>query len=330
MTRAELQKEFKSAWWLPDGHSQTLWRKYFPPVGVAHRRQRIELDDGDFIDIDWATQVDPHQSKDKLCVLVIHGLCGCSGSPYVAALQKALANKNISSVAMNFRGCSGEVNRLARAYHSGVSEDLNNVFDVIAKQLPDHKFVLVGYSLGANVLLKWLGEKGSHPQVEKAVAVSTPFTLADCSRAMLGGLSQVYGKYFVRNLVKDFRYKEQYFRETGNEKQLEIIRELGEVEKISSIWEFDDQITAPLHGFSGAEDYYSRCSSIEFLPSIETRTLLLQSMNDPMIPEHALPTESMLASDVELELSRKGGHVGFICGNSENWLEQRILRFIEA
>jgi uncharacterized protein len=330
MTSKNFQKEFQSAWWLPDGHSQTLWRKYFPPQGVLHRRQRIELEDGDFIDVDWAGQIDPQRSKGKLCVLVIHGLCGCSESPYVAALQKALVYKKIASVAMNFRGCSGEVNRLARAYHSGVSEDLDNVFDVIARQLPDHKFVLVGYSLGANVLLKWLGENGSHPQVSKAVAVSTPFNLADCSRAMLDGLSQVYGKYFVRNLVKDFRNKQRHFHVSGNSEQSEMIKSLGNVEKISSIWEFDDRITAPLHGFAGAKDYYQRCSSIGFLASIETRTLLLQSSNDPMIPEHALPTRGMLAADVELELSSKGGHVGFICGNRKNWLEQRILRFIEG
>ena len=321
-------KTFRPAWWLQDGHSQTLWRKYSPPQEVSHRRQRVELPDGDFIDLDWAADIEVENSQDKLCVFILHGLCGSSSSPYVAALQKTLAGNNVASVAMNFRGCSGETNRLARAYHSGVSEDVNDVFKLISEQLPDYKFVFVGYSLGANVLLKWLGELENHPQIAKAVAVSTLFTLADCSRAMLSGLSQVYGKYFVRNLVKDFRKKEEYFSQQDELEQMGIIRDLGKVEQITSIWEFDDQITAPLHGFAGAEDYYTRCSSIGFLNKIQTRTLLIQSSNDPMIPPHALPTQSMLGADVELELTAKGGHVGFICGQQENWLEQRILRFI--
>ncbi len=328
MTTGTFYNKFSPAWWLPDGHSQTLWRKFSPPQGVGHRRQRIDLADGDFIDLDWADGIGVETSRDKLCVFILHGLCGSSSSPYVAALQRTLAEQNILSAAMNFRGCSGESNRLARAYHSGVSEDVNEVFDSISKQLPGHKFIFVGYSLGANVLLKWLGEMQAHPQILKAIAVSTPFTLADCSRAMLGGLSQVYGKYFVRNLVKDFRIKEDHFRQLGNLKQLEIIRSLGDVEKITSIWEFDDEITAPLHGFAGAEDYYTRCSSIDFLNRIQTRTLLIQSANDPMIPGHALPTQAMLGANVELELTAKGGHVGFICGQQENWLEQRILGFI--
>ena len=163
MTLGTNGSEFIPSWWLPGGHSQTLWRKFSPAEKVVHSRQRIELDDGDYIDLDWTT-LDPQKSKDNSIVFFLHGLCGCSRSSYILAMQSLLNAQGISSVAMNFRGCSGEMNRLARAYHSGVSEDLNEVFSRLAVEYPQHNFVFVGYSLGANVLLKWLGEIKSHAE----------------------------------------------------------------------------------------------------------------------------------------------------------------------
>lgn len=330
MTTGTLINEFAPAWWLPDGHSQTLWRKLTPPRMVSHRRQRIELKDGDFIDVDWAAATDIESSPDKTIVFILHGLCGCSSSPYVVALQSLLDEKGIASLAMNFRGCSGEINRLARAYHSGVSEDVEEVFSKILEQYPDHNFVFVGYSLGANVLLKWLGEIQSHPRIKKAIAVSTPFSLENCSKAMLRGTRRLYGKYFVRRLLADLNAKQKHFEDTGNSEQAQRIRNLDAGQNIATIWEFDDKITAPLHGYSGAEDYYTRCSSLGFLDAIASETLLIQSLNDPLIPENSIPDTQKLASQVKLHLTRKGGHVGFICGNTENWLEQRILTFIQA
>ena len=244
-------------------------------------------------------------------------------------MQSLLNEQGISSVAMNFRGCSGEMNRLARAYHSGVSEDVNEVFSKLALEYPQHNFVFVGYSLGANVLLKWLGEIESHPSIRKAVAVSTPFALELCSQAMLQGVSRIYGQYFVRHLVKDFQNKQQHLQ-SFNPEQAARIAELGDTRSISSIWEFDDQITAPLHGFSGAEDYYRKCSSSTFLASIAVDTLLIQSKNDPMIPPKSIPDSEMLSSSVQMQLTEKGGHVGFVSSNPDNWLEQRILNFMQA
>lgn len=330
MTTGTLNNKFVPAWWLPDGHSQTLWRKLSPPRSVAHRRQRIELSDGDFIDVDWAEATDIENSPGNTIVFILHGLCGCSSSPYVLALQSLLNDNGIASVAMNFRGCSGEVNRLARAYHSGVSEDVEEVFTNILQQYPDNNFVFVGYSLGANVLLKWLGEIQGHSRIKKAIAVSTPFSLANCSRAMLKGTSQLYGKYFVRRLLADFDAKKRHFELTGDLEQARRIRELNTAENISTIWEFDDKITAPLHGYADAQDYYQRCSSLGFLDAISNDTLLIQSLNDPLIPQGSLPQEHMLAPRVQLQLTSKGGHVGFISGTDENWLEQRILTFIQA
>jgi len=244
-------------------------------------------------------------------------------------MHSLLNDQGISSVAMNFRGCSGEMNRLARAYHSGVSEDVNEVFSKLVAEYPAHNFVLVGYSLGANVLLKWLGEIESQPRIRKAVGVSTPFALKFCSQAMLQGVSRLYGQYFVRRLVKDFQNKQEYL-ETSNPEQATRIAKLGDTGCISSIWEFDDQITAPLHGFEGAEDYYRKCSSSAFLGSIAVDTLLIQSKNDPMIPLKSIPNSEMLSSQVQMQLTEKGGHVGFVSSNPDNWLEQRILNFMQA
>lgn len=328
MTADTITSQFRPAWWLPEGHSQTLWRKLSPPEPVSQKRQRIELEDGDFIDLDWAGQVMATDADAATVVVILHGLCGCSGSPYVAALQDLLHSHQVASVAMNFRSCSGEVNRLASAYHSGISTDAAAVFSHLSGRYPRHRFVFVGYSLGANVLLKWLGEVQRHPQVAKAVAVSTPFSLALCSEAMGRGISRYYGGYFVRRLLQDVADKKQHFATTGNSEQLRRLEALGELRHIRSIWEFDDRVTAPLHGFNDAEDYYAQCSSARFLEAIETETLLIQSQNDPLIPAAALPDPARLPAMVSLELLAQGGHVGFVSGRRENWLEQRILRFV--
>ncbi|MEX0963138.1 MAG: hydrolase [Pseudohongiellaceae bacterium] len=326
MTTGAIESEFKPAWWLPGGHSQTLWRKFSSAKLVEHVRQRVELDDGDFIDLDWTT-IDPKKSKDNTIVLLLHGLCGCSKSSYILAMQNLLNEQGIASVAMNFRGCSGELNRLARAYHSGVSEDVNEIFQKLLIEFPDQNFMFVGYSLGANVLLKWLGETGAHSRIRKAVAVSTPFALEYCSQAMLKGVSRVYGQYFVRRLVKDFRMKQQYLLLHAPQEAARIAK-LGDTNGIASIWDFDDRITAALHGFDGAKDYYRRCSSLGFLRSIAVQTLLIQSKNDPLIPGKSIPQADMLSPSTCLQLTDKGGHVGFVSSHPGNWLEQRILNFM--
>lgn len=320
--------EFRPAWWLPNGHSQTLWRKVAGTRPVGHRRQRVELSDGDFIDLDWCDQVDVADSEN--IVLVVHGLCGCSESSYVLALQSLLATRAVASVAMNLRGCSGEVNRKARTYHSGVSDDLGEIIVALHEQYKNKKLIVVAYSLGANVLLKWLGEAGNQSMVEKAIAVSTPFTLHLCSQSLLSGFSRLYGRYFTRRLVNDLQNKIKHFERVGDEEQLQTLLALGNSDSINTVWEFDERVTAPLHGFSNAEDYYGQCSSIGFLRSIETRTLLIQSSDDPMIPPAALPGTAQLSPALEYELLDKGGHVGFVNAEPNPWLEHRILRFVQS
>jgi uncharacterized protein len=314
---------FKAAWWLPGGHSQTLWRKFTYKKVISRQRDRVELEDGDFIDIDWALK--PVDDQKKPITLILHGLCGCSSSPYVVALQDLLTRNKLPNVAMNFRGCSGEINRLARAYHSGASSDLQEVFNYICNAYPSVPVSVVGYSLGANVILKWLGESAVDEQLATAVAISPPFRLADCSKAMLVGPGSIYGGYFFKQLSADLKAKKIHFQHTSAEAERLILDGLPELQSSHSLWDFDDLVTAPLHGFASAQDYYDRCSSIAYLETNKTPTLIIHSRNDPIIPETVVPVRSELPPNITLELYTQGGHVGFISGLSNNWLERRIL-----
>ena len=328
MPSGTFQYKFKSAWWLPEGHSQTLWRKFAGSPAVNHVRERVELSDGDFIDIDWLTAEERAKNSAQPLVFILHGLCGSSSSSYVLSLQTLLIENGFNSVVMNFRGCSGELNRKAQAYHSGVSHDLEEVLRNVISQHKPEAVSLVGYSLGANVLLKWLGEHHDYSKVDKAVAVSTPFTLGLCSREMLSGLSRFYGRYFTKRLLSDYLHKGKEFELQDKGPELEELLGLGDVSRVSNIWELDDQITAPLHGFESANDYYKRCSSIKFLPEISASTLLIQSYDDPLVPPVALPEAGMVSESTVMELSPKGGHVGFVSAQNSNWLEHRILKFL--
>jgi len=320
---------YRPPWWLPEGHTQTLWRRFVPLRPVPQRRQRVELNDGDFIDVDWVDAPEDLAKPERPVVFLLHGLCGSSLSPYIQSLQKLLQHRGISSVAMNFRGCSGEINRRARAYHSGCTEDLEEVYQCLQAQNPQRNFVFAGFSLGGNVLLKWLAEIGTRPAVLGGVAVSTPFSLSFCSAALNTGMSKLYGHYFRRRLIQDVERKRQYFRQQphsmGMGEELDRLDALGDLRRLKTLWEFDDEVTAPLHGFEGAEDYYARCSSGPRLQEIKCPVALIQSANDPIIPAGALPNANSLLPHISLHLESCGGHVGFTCAADDYWLEERIF-----
>lgn len=319
---------FRSPWWLPDAHSQTLWRRFTPHKALPRRRQRLELPDGDFLDLDWVeTATNQHNSP---LILLLHGLCGSSSSPYIVALQHQLQATGLSSVAMNFRGCSGEMNRRARAYHSGCTEDVEAVFQALRARQDKRPLIGVGYSLGANVLLKWLAEAGDRDGVLGGVAVSTPFALAPCSEAMDRGVGRLYGHYFRRQLIADVTRKREAFRQRADrQEELQCLEALGDLSRLRSLWEFDDQVTAPLHGFSGAQDYYTRCSSGSALARIRRPVTLIQSANDPIIPHGTLPSMDTLPDCVRWHLTESGGHVGFTSADQPDWLETQILESIQ-
>lgn len=328
MNDAAVKTDFKPAWWLPGGHLQTLWRKFTSVQPVAHARERVELADGDFIDLDWASASREFLAGNPPAVLVLHGLCGSSRSSYVCSLQARLTVHGYPNVALNFRGCSGELNRKARAYHSGVTEDLHAVLEYLRAAYPRQQWILVGYSLGANVTLKWLGEQGSPRSIVAAAAVSTPFSLAYCSHAMKSGLGQYYGRYFLNKLVADTERKKANFRQLDFRSEFDMLEACGDLQSLESLWDFDDKVTAPLHGFADADDYYARCSSLQFLSAIRTPTLLVQSLDDPIIPPGALPRTDQLNNSIHVDLSPRGGHVGFVSTAEPFWLENRVIRFI--
>jgi predicted alpha/beta-fold hydrolase len=313
---------FKSAWWLPNGHLQTLWPHLFRQKvnSIELNRERLELPDGDFLDLDWIGA-----GKGPI-VLLLHGLEGSIESHYAKGMLRAIERKGWRGVFMSFRGCSGEVNRLARAYHSGDTTDLSLVIELLRAREPETALAAIGFSLGGNVLLKWLGETGAANPLMAATAVSVPFELAKSVKRISSGFSLVYQKHLLNCLQEKF-----YSKLEANTISMQSFADLP---AIKTIYEFDDKITAPLHGFLSADDYYEKCSSRQFLHAIRTPTLLIQSRDDPFMPEDLLPERYELSPMITLELTEKGGHVGFVTGSApwraEYWLEQRIPDYLQA
>ncbi|WP_172148658.1 MULTISPECIES: hydrolase [Pseudomonas] len=319
---------FKPAWWLPGPHLQTLWNSLCrKPPQLQRRRERLWLEDGDFLDLDWHG---PHSAEAPL-VLVLHGLTGSSSSHYVLGLQQALTTRGWASVALNWRGCSGEPNLLARGYHSGASDDLAETVRHLRAQRPLTPLYVVGYSLGGNVLLKYLGETGDDSQVQAAAAVSVPFRLDQCADRLGLGFSRVYQAHFMKQMVAYVKTKQRLFAHQGMADRLSTLDQLGALDGMRTFWDFDDRITAPLHGFKGAQDYYTHSSSRYFLARIATPTLIIQATDDPFVFRHSLPESAELSPHIEFELHAHGGHVGFIDGSLRKpgyYLERRIPQWL--
>ena len=283
------------------------------------RRERLELPDGDFLDLDW-NDVD----SDAL-ILVLHGLEGSARSHYAGGILCALGQAGLSSVLMNFRGCSGEPNRLTRSYHSGDTGDLAYVVQRLRARTADAALGIVGYSLGGNILLKWLGEKAEHAGVDAAVAVSVPFNLSLCADRLNRGLSRVYQWYLLQKLKRSLQRKLA---------AMSLPIDVHDPRSLGSLREFDERVTAPLHGFAGAEDYYARASCGPWLRSITVPTLILHAIDDPFMTPAVIPRSDELSPRVQLELSACGGHVGFVSGRLPwapiYWLEARICRYFHS
>lgn len=310
---------FKPAWWLPGMHLQTLWPTFARSrIKLPLQRERIELSDGDFIDLDWVGR----QRSNKPIVLILHGLEGSSRSPYAQGMLQSIDRLGCRGVVMNFRGCSGEPNRLPRSYHSGDTRDFSTIVNFLSKQEPRVPIIVIGYSLGGNVLLKWLGEQGQDvANVIAAVAVSVPFELDKSVDRLQQGFSHFYEQHFLRLLHKKMQQKKNM--------QMPIVVPQS---PLSTLREFDDKITAPLHGFASAQDYYVKSSSRQFLKDIRLPTLLLHAKDDPFIPSGAIPLSRELSPCTTLEVTEKGGHIGFVGGAVPGrpyyWLERRILEFL--
>lgn len=308
---------FKPAWWLRNRHAQTIWPSLFrkrPKISLL--RERLELPDGDFLDLDWT------ESKPGPIVLLLHGLEGNAESHYTKSLLKHLSQLGSQAVIMYFRGCNGEMNRLPRAYHSGETGDLNYVVSQLTSRFPDRRIYTIGISLGGNVLLKWLGETGHTNPLSGAIAISVPFDLANAAEQLNHRGSRIYQRHLVDKLQRSLKQRLAH---------MDLPIDKDKALSCKTIRQYDDLVTAPLHGFKNSTDYYAQSSSRPFLAAIRIPTLILHAKDDPFMTCEAIPTADELSDKLSLELTESGGHVGFISGRlplrPRYWLEQRISRF---
>jgi hypothetical protein len=319
-----IQSTFKPAWWLSNPHAQTVYptlvRNEIVPID---KHERIELADGDFIDLAWA--INGLKSNSPLIVF-IHGLGGDLNSKYVSGQITAYNRAGWRAVFMHLRGASHEANRLPKAYHSGETNDLNSILQLLTQREPNTPKAIVGISLGGNILLKWLGENPNQNYIQSATAVSVPFELAQVSQRINQGFSRVYQQYLLRKLQK--LYHRKLSHHLGDHR-----KEVNKLYAIRDFHTFDEQVTAPMHGFKSAEDYYQKSSSRQFLKLISVPTLIIHAFDDPFMTPEVIPMEHELSDSIQLELSLKGGHVGFISGNipgkAEYWLDTRIPDFLK-
>jgi uncharacterized protein len=322
---------YRAPAWLPGGHLQTIYSALaVPRPRVSYRRERWETPDGDFIDLDWNDDDRGMRSEDSATlrplVALFHGLEGSSRSHYALALMAALRERGIRGVVVHFRGCSGEPNRLQRAYHSGDAQEIDWILRRFRAQNPDTPFYAVGVSLGGNALLKWLGESRAAATrvIDAAVAISAPLDLMVSGDALGGGFNLIYANNFLltlkaKSLAKLQRYPALY--------------DANAVRASRTLRAFDNVVTAPLHGYRDTDDYWTRASAKPLLKDIAVPALLINALNDPFLPARALPRAQEVSGAVTLEQPREGGHVGFTGGafpGNFDWLPRRILDFLDT
>lgn len=306
---------------MANGHLQTILPSLLRRVKhIAYQRERVTTPDDDFIDLDWSRCGSRH------LVLLCHGLEGSSRAPYMQGMVRTLNRAGWDAVAYNYRGCSGEINRQLRAYHSGATDDLAIVHRHITRTQAYHSIGFVGFSLGGNLVLKYLGENSLSlaPDRHWAAAVSVPCDLKASARQLDRAVNQIYNWRFLRTLVRKARWKAVWYPGRIDTQRLKTV---------ASLKAFDDLYTAPVHGFLDAEDYWRRCSALGFLEDIRIPTLLINALNDPFLGRACFPyTAARRNSMLFLETPHSGGHVGFLpyALRGPFWHETRVVQFARA
>lgn len=314
---------YRPAWWLPGGHAQTLWGKFGrrtrAPATVV---ERLPMPDGDAIELHT---VDAPRAANRL--LLLHGLEGSVRSHYARGILSAAAARGWGATLLVFRGCGATPNTARRFYHSGETTDLSHVMRVVRDRWPDAAWHALGVSLGGNVLLKWLGETGAGAGLRAAAAVSVPFDLEAGARCITHGFARVYDRSFVRSLRAKALAKLVAYPDLFDRDRLLRAR---------TVFDFDEAVTAPVHGFADAHDYYSRSSAEGFLNAIRIPTLLLSAADDPFLPRPVLERVAGIARKnrfLATEFQSTGGHVGFVTGplpwRAGYYAEQRAFAFFE-
>lgn len=301
-----------------NGHLSTIYSGLVRTVADLEQvRERIVLPDNDFLDLDWSYAKNPS----KRLVISIHGLEGSAKRAYMRGSAKILSESGFDVCAINLRGCSGEPNLRYRSYHSGATEDLASVIGHVLQMDTYTSIFLHGFSLGGNLLLKYLGEDRKIPQeIKGAVGISVPCQLADSLSQLLQFKNLLYAKRFKGNLIEKLKLKRALFPERISE---------SEIKKVRTLKDFDDIYTSKAHGFKDAMDYYAQCSSLQFLPVIKVPTLIINAQNDSFLGNACYPVrEAEENENLYLEIPKYGGHVGFHGAQNSTYSERRTLQFL--
>ncbi len=312
--------DFKPSFFLKNRHIQTLYAPLFKKKGTLRfQKECFSLSDGDFLELYWY-----QKERSKHTVVLLHGLDGSYRSAYIQSLMEALSDNGFASVLMHFRGCATLPNNKERSYHSGDTQDFKEVVSYLHNM--DRTLYATGFSLGANVLLKYLAQERKNANIKAAVAVSPPMKLDVCATAMDRGFSRLYQFMLLKNLKRMVLKKHATF---------ELLRYGITEEKIKQVKnfrEFDELYTAPVHGFESAQEYYMKCSSFGDLHKIKTPTLIVHAKDDPFMRPDVIPKQEDVGEYVELEIHEHGGHVGFVAGTPFKpvwWIDKRCVEFLK-
>jgi uncharacterized protein len=314
---------YRSPNWLPGGHAQTIYPYFLARPQVAYRRERIAAPDGDFWDFDWLSEP-PNLRADAPMAVLFHGLEGGAQSHYALMLMALLASSGWRGVIPHFRGCSGEPNLLPRAYHSGDHEDVGAMLLALRERVgPRTPMYAVGVSLGGSALLNWIGRAGSDASkmLVAAATVSVPLDLMAAGIAIGQGMNRIYTRYFLSTLKP---------KGLDMARRFPGLLDTRRIARAQTMRDFDDAVTAPLHGFAGVNDYWTRASSKRWLAEVALPTLVLNARNDPFVPAASLPDAKQVSTEIRLEQPDTGGHVGFMTGPAPGriaWLPQRLLAY---
>jgi len=315
------RSDYKAPLFLQNGHIQSIYPTLFRRFDTGfYERERIFTPDDDFLDIDWS-----RTGSNKLAI-ISHGLEGNSHRNYVVGMVKMLNRNGWDALAWNYRSCSGEMNRRLRFYNSGTIDDLEVVIEHAAKIESYKEIVLIGFSMGGNLSLLYLGNKGSRidSKIVRSVVFSVPCDLKASTRELAKFKNRIYMGRFLKTLHQKIRTKMKLMPGQINDDNYHLIKNFKD---------YDDRYTAPLHGFNNAEDYWSKCSSNRFIPEIKIPTLIVNACNDPFIADGCYPVnETSDSKCVYLETPRSGGHVGFMQFKRDKsyWSEERTIEFLKC
>lgn len=322
-THEMFMQYFQPCWWLPTGHMQTwaafLLKRPIYPTSL----ESLLLADGDVLELHWLHVDNP----DAPILLLLHGLEGSVQSNYIQGMLHIAKLNHWRAVVMHFRGCQGRINTIAQSYHAGKTDDLAFALNYIHQTFPAAKgFFAVGYSLGGNVLLKFLGENPQQKMINKAVTISLPFDLKATTHFLQQGIRKYYEYRFLRTLKHSVACKIAL--------GMNMPVNLNQLNKIHTLYDFDNQVTAPLHFFKDANDYYKSSSCKQFLSAINTPTLIIHAVDDPFVPAEVIPQQKEVSKQVNLAVQKHGGHVGFISSGKDvgirYWLDTSILEYLMA